>query len=139
MTSTADLLQQQTAAAVAVGHTRPGSASLYARLVSVEPSNPLYTYSILLCVPWFRTHNLKTKNLQPGMYVSNRFSRSRCHHHYYYCMASTADLLPHLRPLISRRVGLTTPPAACLGDMARTLLRAGTVCLRVLVELDFVR
>ena len=40
--------------------------------------------------------------------------------------------------LITRRVGLTTPPEACLGGMARTLLWTGTVCLRVFVELGFV-
>ena len=48
-TSTAELLQQQIAAtAVAVGHTRPGLASLYARLV---PSSPLYTVlGAVVCV-----------------------------------------------------------------------------------------
>ena len=35
---------------------------------------------------------------------------------------ATAEPLVLLRPLISRRVGLTVPPAACLRDTARMLL-----------------
>ena len=36
-----------------------------------------------------------------------------------------AELLLRLRPLISRRVGLTIPPAACLRGTGRTLLFCG--------------
>ena len=66
-------------------------------------------------------------------------SRGRCHH-YYCCTAFPAELLLRLRPLISsKRMGLTILHAEGLMNTARTLLCAGSVCLRALVELGFVR
>ena len=54
------------AAAVAVGHTRPRSASLYDRLVGLT-LEPFVQVPDLSRVSWFRTrnsaYNLKTKNL----------------------------------------------------------------------------
>ena len=40
----------------------------------------------------------------------------------YCCTTSAADLLLLLRPLISMRVRLIAPPAACLKDTTRALL-----------------
>ena len=87
-----------------------------------KPSNPLCTRSILLCVfPGSPTRNsakIEDEKSAPDMFPTERASRSRCRH-YYCCTTSTV--------LISRRVGVTMPPVACIGGMPRVLLSTDTL------------
>ena len=74
------------AAAAAAGRSRPGSASLYARLVGLTLESSVHVVGFVVCflVPHFEIrHNMKTKNLQLTCFVQHRASRSS--HHYYCC------------------------------------------------------
>ena len=57
------------AAAAAVGRTRPGSASMYARLVGLTLEPFVHVLDFVVCFPFPNSirHNLKTKNLQPDL------------------------------------------------------------------------
>ena len=115
-TSTADLLQHQTAAAVAAGHARLGSASLVRSAcvgLTLEPF--VHVLDFVMC--FLVLHSKFEDEKSTTLHVSNRASCSWCHL-YYCCTTSTAGLLLLLRSLISRRVGLATPPTACLGGDA---------------------
>ena len=136
------LLQQQCAshsiaAAAAVGHMSPGSASPYASLVGLTlapfvrvhthtycSTYPVHVFQYVPCFPprksaqYFRDETCTTQHAQQAkeLLVAGATTTTDC------CTTSTADILLLLRPVISRRVGLTISPAACLGDMARTWL-----------------
>ena len=72
-------------AAAAVGHTMPGSASLYARLVSLTLEAFVRVVDVFYVLPASQLgirYNLETKNLQQYnlLYPTDRVSRSRRHH-----------------------------------------------------------
>lgn len=81
----------------------------------------------------FYVPNLKMRHNSAMCLLINMAQSSRCHHSYC-CTTCTAELL---RPFISWRWGLTTPPTSCLRDTAHTLLWTDPFCL--LVELGCVR
>ena len=55
------------------------------------------------------------KSTTCNIYPIRRVSRNRWHHYYRSTTSSSSELLLLARALITGRVGLTIPPAACLG------------------------
>ena len=76
----------------AVGHSRPWSASLHTWLVglTLEPFVNVLDFIVFPASQLEVRHYLETKNIPPD--VSNKASRSRCHH-YDCCTTSPAEPL----------------------------------------------